>query len=353
MDFRDVDFRDVYSDPRYSPETPRVIKDVRDDLRSRMSEYTIDLDEESIMGEVDRLANHQDELQKELQAVMQVVQIVEFDDEDRNDDDYNLRDSLRSLGSVGSVDLPPPPTDENDDDQLEESEEEKAPHQQIFSPIRKRMSFAKAFFKLSKPKTEGTLEQQKQRQKEIVKEELSVAHPGLEDIMEIQEEMQREIVQEQKDILADKKEKENENLSVEGRLPREEERTEKKRISLEEEKTKQMEMLAKKLKDIDPDLIQAMKTQKSAQAEIIAKKEEELRLSNSPHSQRRGRLTQTRSTKNFWDGAMNRLEGIEWNGAISKLENIVGRTPRVRRRKAPETIAEDPEVEDGEDAKES
>lgn len=350
-----MDFGDVYANPKYSPETPRIIKDVRDDLRNRMSEFTIDLDEESIRGEVEKLANHQEELQKELQAVMQVVQIVQFDDEDKydGDDDY-LRDSFRSLGSVGSIEPPPPPAEENENEkdlpiEGEDAEDTKPPHQQMMSPIRKRMSFAKAFFKLSKPKDEESLEEQKQRQREIVKEELAATHPGLEDIMEIQEEMQREIVQEQKDILADMKEKADQENAPEGKLPRVTEIVEKKKISLEEEKSKQMDMLAKKLKDIDPDLIQAMRTQKNAQAEIIAKKQEELRLSHPPPRRNRGRLTQTKSTKNFWNGAMTRLEGIEWNGAISKLENIVGRTPRPGRRKTPETITEDPDIEDEED----
>lgn len=339
----------------HSPETPRVIKDVREDLKNRMAEFTIDLDEESILGEVEKLSNYQDDLQKELQAVMQVVQLVEFDDEDREDEnDYNLRDSFGSLGSAGSIELTPS-QDENDEDPPETDDDDEKPAQQpMMSPIRRRMSFAKAYFKLSRPDPEGSLEQQKQRKRLIVKEELAAAHPGLEDIMEIQEEMQREIVQEQKDILADKKEKDDQGKAEEGKLPRKEEIMRKKKISLEEEKTKQMEMLAKQLKEIDPELIHEMTTHKNAQAEIVAKKEEELRQSRTPLKRRsRGRLTQTRSTRYFWKGATTRLEGIEWNGAISRLENIVGRTPKPRMRKTPETITEDPETEDGENVEES
>mmetsp|Transcript_33821 Transcript_33821/g.82006 ORF Transcript_33821/g.82006 Transcript_33821/m.82006 type:complete len:333 (-) Transcript_33821:3869-4867(-) len=330
-----MSFVDAYAESPDSPETPRIIKEVRDELRNRISEFHIDLDEESIRGEVAKLSNHQDELQKELQAVMQVVQIVEFEEQYEDDLDLSFRDSFQRTGSgrsLGSIEPQPSSEDQDDTSRTRDS------IHSIASSVQQKPSFAQGFFKLSRPEIAISLEAQKQRQKEIVKEKLAAAHPGLEDIMEIQEEMQREIVQEHKDTLAEK-----EKGDQEAPLP---EDLEEKKISLEEEKSKQMEMLAKRLKEIDPELMQQMTSQKNRQAEIVAKKEAEIkRAQTPPRARRRGRLTQTKSTKNFWNGAMSKLEELEWKPALAKLENIVGRTPRVSRKTAPETIAEVPETE--------
>ncbi|CAJ1936177.1 unnamed protein product [Cylindrotheca closterium] len=324
-----MNFADAYAESPDSPETPRIIKEVRDDLRSRISEFHIDLDDESIRGEVAKLSNHQDELQKELQAVMQVVQIVEFEDHYEDDLDLSLRDSFHKTGSgrsLGSIEPQPSSEDLDDTSRTRDSIHST-------SSVQQKPSFAKAFFKLSRPEITISLEAQKERQKEIVKESLAAAHPGLEDIMEIQEEMQREIVQEHKDTLAEK-EKGDHDLSPTEDL-------EEKEISLEEEKSKQMEMLAKRLQEIDPELMRQMTSQKNRQAEIVAKKELEIkRAQTPPRAPRQGRLTQTKSTKNFWNGAMSKLEGLEWKPALAKLENMVGRTPKVSRKSAPETIAE-------------
>lgn len=308
-------------------------------MRSRISEFHIDLDEESIRGEVAKLSNHQDELQKELQAVMQVVQIVEFEDNYEDDLDLSFRDSFlktESGRSLGSIEPQPSSEDQDDTSRTRDS---------IHSTtsVQQKPSFAQAFFKLSRPEVQVSLETQKERQKEIVKEKLAAAHPGLEDILEIQEEMQREILQEHKDTLAEK-EKGDQEIPLEIPLT---EDSEENKISLEEEKSKQMEMLAKRLKEIDPELMRQMTSQKERQAEIVAKKEEEIRRAKSPpRPLRQGRLTQTKSTKNFWNGAMSKLDGLEWKPALVKLENMVGRTPRVSRKKtAPETIAEVPETE--------
>jgi len=331
-----MSFADTDAETPDSPETPHFIKEVQDDLRSRISELQIDLDEESIRGEVAKLSNSQDELQKELQAVMQVIQIVKFDEECDDDPDWSFRDSFQRAGSarsLGSIEPQPSNEDQDDTPRTRESIHSIDSEQQ-------KPSFAQAFFKLSRPKIGNSLEAQKQRQKEIVKEKLAAAHPGLEDILEIQEEMQREIVQEHKDTLAEKEKSDEE-------IPPTEEPEEKK-ISLEEEKSRQMEMLAQRLKEIDPELMREMTSQKNRQAEIVAKKEEEIRRAQTPTRalrQSTGRLTQTEATKNFWNGAISKLEGLEWKPALAKLENMVARTPGVIRKKAPETIAEVPETE--------
>lgn len=283
-----MDIKNLYSIS--PPETPKVIKEAHEisRLSGRLAAPFVDFDDESIRGEIERLSVHQQDLQKELQAVMQAVNIVQFTDESeelnlKNTRSLSFRSTL-SQSERNSLQQNSWP-EENEISEISMTEEDTPVI--VSSSIREKMTFAKAFFHFSRPKKQQ-LEEQKQRQKEILKEDLAKSHPGLEDILEIHHEMQNEIV---------------EDAVAKNDLPRSNEIIEKKKISLEEEKERQMKILAEKISDIDPDLMESMHSERLEQAGLVAKKKDEMR----DKGKQGRRLTQTKLTKNFWNGAMSRL----------------------------------------------
>ena len=244
-----------------------------------------DDDNDSIRDEIQQLSVFQKELQKELQAVINVVEIVQYDQESE-DLEYKAN-SLRSLGSSrGSLGL-------SDDEILRQTssleseieEETKEPRKR-----QRRMSFSAAFFKLAAPAQKLTLEQQKEKQKSLIQENLAILHPGLEDVLEIHQDMQDEIL----------------NDATKS-FPRMEEMVQKRQTSLDEEKKKQMEMLSVKLQEIDPELMEQMQNVQVSQAEYVEQKKQEIRNSVKKVKKKSGKLTQTKSTKQFWNEAMSRL----------------------------------------------
>ena len=115
-------------------------------------------------------------------------------------------------------------------------------------------------------------------------------HPGLEDVLEIHQDMQDEIL----------------NDATKS-FPRMEEMVQKRQTSLDEEKKKQMEMLSVKLQEIDPELMEQMQNVQVSQAEYVEQKKQEIRNSVKKVKKKSGKLTQTKSTKQFWNEAMSRL----------------------------------------------
>jgi hypothetical protein len=284
-----MDIKDFYSIS--SPETPHEIREAKkiSRLSATICYPNLDFDDESIREEVERLSVHQKNLQKELQAVINVVNIVQYADDSEELENFRSL-SFKSLTDSSRNSLQP--TSSGEDNEISEISmvDEPIPVP-VPARMRRRRSFSGAYFHFAKPKNmEEKLEEQKQRQKEIIKDDLAVNHPGLEDILEIHHEMQGEIVQ-------DAVEKSD--------LPRVEEILEKKKVTLEEEKKKQMEMLEGKLREIDPALMDAMHSQTNEQAGLIAEKRAEIL-----NASKRGKLTQTKLTKNFWNGAIRRLGSI-------------------------------------------
>ena len=168
------------------PETPEVFREFQPHFL--LSPLPLDDDDESIRNEIERLSQHQTELQKELQAVINVVEIVQ-NDEESEELQLQMANSFRSLGassrsSFGSVGL-------TEDVNLNYTDAE-----DTSAPRIGKMSFAAAFFKLAGGGQKLSLEEEKEKQKTLVKENLAIMHPGLEDVLEIHGDMQGEILEE-------------------------------------------------------------------------------------------------------------------------------------------------------------
>lgn len=277
------------------PETPDVFREYLPHFA--LSPLPLDGandDDESIRSEIERLSRHQMELQKELQAVINVVEIVQYD-EKSEELQLQMANSFRSLGSassLGSAGL-------TEDEIIKSSSNTTDTEEDVPAPRIGKMSFAAAFFKLAGGGEQKlSLEEQKEKQMTLVKENLAIMHPGLEDVLEIHGDMQDEIVEEV-------------TRSMES-LPRIADIFEKKQNSLEEEKQKQMDLLKEKLQEIDPELHQQIDDVRESQAEYVEQKRKEIQDSAQKKKllEAKGRLTRTKSTRRFWNGAMSRLGEI-------------------------------------------
>ena len=185
------------------------------------------------------------------------------DDMDYKDDDFMIR-------SENDVDI----SHSNNHDDFPEVEEEFASVRSCDDNNNNKASssFASGFFQFvvatkNNNKSESeTLENQKRRQMEVFKTNLTSIDPDLKDVVDCQIETQNALVEKTKQLEEIKSSRNQQIQYI----------SQNKTTTLEEEKQKQMELLKLNLQSIDPDLKDVMDCQIETQQEIIARKKQEM-----------------------------------------------------------------------------
>jgi len=211
-------------------------------------------DDDDMREEIDKLAVTQSELQMELNSVMKMVEVMHGSSNFGGDDSNS--DFQASFVSTTSSTMNEDST--SDFPVVEEDFTTSNPTRAT------QKSFASGFFQLTM--APETLETQKRRQMELLKENLKSIDPDLRDVVDCQSEMQDAFVQKQKqlDELKAKKEQRLEALRR------------KRTSTLQEEKQKQLEILKLNLQTIDPDLKDVVDCQQETQEELIERKKQEM-----------------------------------------------------------------------------
>jgi hypothetical protein len=247
-------------------------------ISNRRGSIAADLDDDDDMREeLNRLTMAQNELHKELQLAMQMVEISsrKNNNSNRNSSDNNssIHEPHWAESVLYEVRAPITRAGSKMEDssstsfQVEVEEEADAMRRPRHNKLGGRGGFAKGFFEIVKPKE--SLESQKRRQLALVQKTLQTMEPGLEDVMTVQQLTQEAMVLRQKDQERAQIERDRKLQALVSKTTNKN----SKPLSLEEEKQRQLEILQLTMGD---DMASEMKTQQVGQQAMIEKKQQEL-----------------------------------------------------------------------------